>query len=481
MILIFSGVFLGLIFYAPFLSLAGFILLVPLLLRVTDARATSYTAFVSGWVFGGAFLTTVFAWIFEAYGTRWAFTGAFDAVVASLPGIVLIIALLAVCFGVFTLCVHIAYRFIEGTKSIVLVGACTVLSAFVFSLLEYVRLHFFTLLTGGTSTSIPFFTVGFLGYLLSPFEGLRALAQYGEVYLLTFIVVLINGLFFCIMRYVSPKKRVSALLVCIFLVTIGAYMPSFFPAPGYNAALKVAGIGMSIPAGVSPEFKDASTRAVVRAHQEAVDAADVVVFPETFGASLVYTPYLEHTPALVSARMERNETETIYVAGVFSGTQGGYISQKKALVPYGEYLPDIMEKTAIFSSPSFIEQLRSHLQGVSDTHSDVRVYEVSGTSLGVLFCNEAWSPDLAFQVKKQGAHIMVIPASHATFKDPVGLELQQERMLQVRAAALGIPLIQVTNKGASYVIDGQGNVREKHPAGTVFITSVPFSTFVDSI
>jgi NAD+ synthase len=85
-----------------------------------------------------------------------------------------------------------------------------------------------------------------------------------------------------------------------------------------------------------------------------------------------------------------------------------------------------------------------------------------GLKLGIMVCEDMWTPDATAHLKKQGAQILLVPNGSPYESDKLG---ERQKLAQARAKETGLPLIYLNQiggqdelvfDGASFVLDAQG-------------------------
>lgn len=468
-LLVFSGGVLGAAFYLPDLSFLGFLLLAPLIVFAIRARSIALAA-LEGYVYGFAYLFVAHAWVIESYSARWTsleFAGASASLAAVIVVTVGSSALLFAAFAALT-------RFVASTQgpaeSIIKKGGSVLLLAAVFTALEYARLPLFALITLGPGGTDWFYTSGFLGYLSSGFPGLRLLAGAGDVYLLTFFLALVNAA--VALAYLAGKgrqrmARYAAIVIVLALLNGGLTLLA--PEKGGSAA--VLGLATAVEGGMTEETREQAARDALLARANDISRADLVVFPETYGMSLVGA-FGSGTPPVIASRRVARVSDAVFIGALFREGHASSYAEKRILVPYGEYVPYLARAVGTLADRQGTAALVASLNAIPGK-KEGRVFDANGLRPGLLFCNEAWAPEAAARLREEGADMVVVVASHASFEHPALLEAFEERVLSIRAATLRMPLVQVTNRGRSYVVDASGEILSRYASGETFLAEVP--------
>jgi NAD+ synthase len=199
-----------------------------------------------------------------------------------------------------------------------------------------------------------------------------------------------------------------------------------------------------------------------------VDAADLVIFPE-----LVLTGYppedLILKPAFLDAceqaveslcRASKNFPGAALISAPWR--QGGKTYNAALLLEHGEIravvlkrnLPnyDVFDEVRIFTPGPFPEPV-----------------PFRGTKLGILICEDMWTPDAAAHLKKQGAEILITPNA-SPFE--AGKDALRKFQAASRSTETGLPLLYVNQiggqddlvfDGGSFVTDAHGNITHQLP------------------
>lgn len=465
LLLLISAAFLASAFYVSVLSFFGFFLLVPLI--VSAVRARSFLdAFSKGTLFGFVFMFFVAIWILEAFSVRWIDDVSFLAGSAVVLVMLTTSLILGACFGFFAACVRQCAPLLKKRNSVsFFIFSLGVASCFVF--FEFLRPYLFSILTVADFFPEPFFSIGFLGYLASSFPGIRSFSQFGDVYVLSFVLALSNATLAYIVVTTSRKERmlrVSGVLFAFLLLEL--CIPFVTPMKEIRSLPSVAGVGLMLPAQSDTVERDAASRAALLTLSPSLSSTTLVIFPETFGSSLAGDEILQNRQALLSGRT-RLKDRSIFSAAVVSEGERTPFVEKSMLVPYGEYVPTVARSLIRAMMGNAAESITKTLDAVPGASPRTLAY--NGARVGVLFCNEVWAPSSRRFFKKEPTDFVAVIASHASFNQSALLEAQEERVLQVRAVSYGAPIVQVTNMGTSYVVSGSGKILARYPQGESFV------------
>lgn len=452
--LLISGVVLGLSVSLPYFSLLGFVALIPLIALIYHNYSTKKLILLSG-IFAVGFLGTVIFWLWSVFQLEWL--GVTNIFVAYLMmGFVWGLSVAAMSTTIIGF-VLVARKIRNNLLLISLVWV----------VFEYIRSLIFSLVWAGEGSILgSHWSFGFLGYAVADIPVLRLLAVIGGVYLLSFLVVFVNSLFYTIKEKGNIKYGVLLVLLLLSFVTYGTY-----GSPTHNASEPtVAGIFQTHfiykeGAPTSEQYRERSRLFEEQLYTLANDQIypDIIIFPES---SEVFQNLPEDAYAAVVATFgAHNDTVFINpgnylsetgerksaIYHVFSRENKIETDEKVLLAPVGEYMPHIARFLAsLFGGSEWLEEtkrIREYAAGPSSGDNGVA---------GVLQCSEIFSPSL--YAKSAAEHDLLINvASHGTFNDSVLLQEQIIKIARVRAIENSRYFIHSGNAAPAFVIDPRGS------------------------
>ncbi|MGE0491613.1 MAG: apolipoprotein N-acyltransferase [Vulcanimicrobiota bacterium] len=270
---------------------------------------------------------------------------------------------------------------------------------------------------------------------------------------------------------VEPRPRQLALpMVIILMLACLGWLgrPGVSPQPPLEVGLIQVSLGQDVKWNVAyREFAlDRLTRLTRLAARR---RARLIVWPET---SLPYRNFLKNP--LLSRRVGRlaREVEASLMAGSIETTEGGQFNtaslfgpdgsfagryHKVRLAPCAEYLPGPvgLRKLRLFA------RVANYLPG-----QELGLFEVDGVGVGCLICYESMTPGLARQLFHRGARMLVVMTNDAPFSASPALECHFDAAV-MRAAEVGLPVVQCANSGISGLISAQGEVLARTQEGEV--------------
>ena len=97
-------------------------------------------------------------------------------------------------------------------------------------------------------------------------------------------------------------------------------------------------------------------------------------------------------------------------------------------------------------------------------------YDLGGTKLGIMICEDMWFDDVAQHLKEQGADIFIVP-NGSPFQTDIAARRQHQALSRVKET--GLPLIYLNQIGGqdelvfdgnSFAMDSEGNITDSFPA-----------------
>lgn len=440
--------------YPPFsVAVLPFIGFVPLLFFLSSAKHNLKKCFLAGFVTGLFFFGGVIFFVFDFLPLDWISIHSGFLGLCLITVIWLIqMALSAVFIGFFSL----GYAFLTRSNfsDIVLIPSLWVV-------FEFLRAWWPNILFWGKETLLgPHTTSGHLAYAADHLPLLRATASFGGIYLVAFIIVLINCLIFLLL-----KKKLFYPLIGLVILIVSLY---FIPINQDNVSaqkLNIAVVQTKIPSNQT-QFK--VQRELLQDIIKTYPEADAVVFPE----SANFYQGDRANQSLVNDFLAKGivvvDTTPIRVAdgkrtlAVFYDQQGGtpYSYQKRWLVPMGEYLPLIVQIPAQIFSPKWVEQFQSIRKRVKGVEASIYIGP-DDWRVGTVFCSESFSPSLHRDLDKKGAKIFFNLSNLSFSYGSESLDAQTEAALRFRAVESGKYVVRATNYGHSYIVNNHGEIVAK--------------------
>ena len=375
----------------------------------------------------------------------------------TLPGMILLVAYLAVYFGLF----GAGYSFLAGSKTVWRPFGI----AGLWTLLEFIRAHF---LTG--------FGWASLGYSQYKNLVLVQAADLAGVYGVSFWVVLANLFFKEIFEGVREDPRARGLkvmssrgmLALALALVLGYGMLRLAvvrrgqnqPAPQATIAVVQANTPQSMK-WYEPAWPDILARYKILTEAAAKEKPDLIIWPETSYPGILWEDkelfdelrgFVARlgVPLLAGAIVE--EGGRYYNTAILLSKNGEVLQRyrKVHLVPFGEYIP-----------LRFLFPFLEHLVPIADftAGEEYTIFKLwgDGKPFSVLICFEDTLGGLTRQFVRQGAGLLVNMTNDAWFKDT------KEPFMHAQASVFrGVEnrrsLVRAANTGVSCFIDASGRV-----------------------
>ncbi len=305
------------------------------------------------------------------------------------------------------------------------------------------------------------FPWGSLGYSQLPYSWVAQLADVGSVYLISFVVVLVNSAIF--MMIVRRAFRFGALVAIVLgLVNLyGLYRVYFWtPQQSGQIAVGVAQGDIALQGSLS-HYATKYFKTLAGQFDEAVQSgARWIVFPEA------QNPYrFERDFYFREFWIDRVRRDHVYL--LFNSTREGekgyynsaymldpegrvtYEYDKVHLVPFGEYLP----LAALFG---YTQALVAEVSGFTPG-AGLTVGQVESIPFTTLICYEGIFPELARSGVRRGARILVNITNDGWF-GPTAAPAQHLEMTAMRAIENRRTCIRAANSGYSALIGPKGRI-----------------------
>ncbi|MFI6516102.1 apolipoprotein N-acyltransferase [Spirillospora sp. NPDC050679] len=271
------------------------------------------------------------------------------------------------------------------------------------------------------------------------------LARLGGVWLLSFVLVLVNTAVLLVV--VTRRWRY---LAAAALVGAGPAVHATRDEPA-GRTLRVALVQPGVVHGPAARF-DAGERITA-----ALPPVDLVVWGESsVGYDLRRRADLTARLTALARRADLMVNEDAREAGgriskstVLIGADGPKARYVKTrLVPFGEYIP-------FRSGMGWLARVSGAAAEDRLPGSGAMAMRAGGTTVGPLICFESAFPDLGRAVVRRGAQLIVYQSATSTFQDSWAPP-QHASLGAVRAAETGRPVVQAALTGVSAAFDARG-------------------------
>lgn len=425
---IFSALLLAVTFSLDRLWILAWVSFVPLFfaLRNKSAKKAFFLAYLSGFVFWGCAIY----WLINV----------------TLFGQIILVFYLALYFGIFGLLL----TSFPGNRPCAFIFFAPCL----WVVLEYLRSH---LLTG-----FPWALLGYSQYTNLPvIQG----ADIAGVWLVSFLVMMVNAAIYAGIRYRVPGIRLRHLLLPIlclaFTLIYGYYKLHHPPSTNHQPPFKVSVIQGNIQQGLKwdPGSREFIMERYFKLTSEALgDRPDLIVWPEAAlpvvleEEPVYYERLLRYsgsvaTPLLFGAVTLRDGL--YYNSALLLSKEGKLLDMydKLHLVPFGEYIP--LRK--VFTFLETIAPIGDIARGKEYTLFD------SKHRFAVLICFEDVFPELSRRFVRKGADFLINITNDAWFGKTT--EASQHLAASVfRAVENRVNVVRAANTGISGFISPQGRI-----------------------
>ncbi|MFI1854425.1 apolipoprotein N-acyltransferase [Streptomyces sp. NPDC020480] len=424
-VLLLAGALPALAFPEPSLWWLAYGALVPWILLARSAP-TGRRAALDGWLGGTGFLLAVHHWLMPSLHV-------FIVVLAALLG------LLWLPWGWLT------YRLLHGRPGPGRAAAALVLLPAAWLLAELVRSWQYL---GG-----PWGLLGASQWQVPP--ALR-LASVGGVWLLSFLIVLVNVSFALLVAVAGARRVALAGLTACAAVAAGVWSWAPVPRPAGTVRIAVVQPGVINVPGPRFDRSEQLTRRLAGRH------LDLVVWGESsVGQDLAARPDLSRRLAALSRKVgadllvnvdaRRSDQPGIYKSSVLIGPHGptGQRYDKMRLVPFGEYIParSVLGWVTSVGKAAPEDRRRGTEQVVMRLPDGLRI--------GPLVCFESAFPDMSRNLARDGAQVLVVQSATSTFQHSWA-PAQHASLAALRSAETWRPMVHATLSGVSAVFGPRG-------------------------
>lgn len=421
--------------------------LVPFL-WVIAARPQALRCFLLGWIFGGVFF----------YGSCYWLTYSmihFGGLPPALAYVLLIPAALAggIFPGLFAL---VMARTVRKWGTVAVFAAPVYWAA-----LEWARLGIIGQLWNA------------IGYSQAYHPALIQTARWGGVYLVGFMIVVVNAS----VAFLLLRRSLRGLLLAGTAISLAALtvFAADRLAPSTNVVGEAGAVVVAIQSNVPMHLVKSveEMRMLANRHFEMSEAAlqklpndgkpRLVVWPESpmnfgYGGDSLLRERLalfakSHNTSLLLNSQEVAPNDGLYNSALLINQQGSLVTQydKIRLLPFGEYvpLPQWMPGAGLITG----------IVGEFTPGTNYRLMPVGNARAGVFICIESAYPSIAREFADEGADVL-INISNDGYLGPTAVMRQHLANAVLRAVENGRPVLRVTNTGITAFITPTGLVKD---------------------
>ncbi|HOM99988.1 MAG TPA: apolipoprotein N-acyltransferase [Acidobacteriota bacterium] len=300
-----------------------------------------------------------------------------------------------------------------------------------------------------------------LGYSQQPFPWLLQLADVAGVYLISFLLVLVNGSLWLWWRRGIRRTMLTAVCLCALACLYGAYRISVWSPDSVGVVrVGIAQGDIALMEG-SDHYAQKYFRTLASLFDRAVaEGARWVIFPEAqnpyrleqdFYFRTFWSDRASATSTYLLLNSSHSDDDGYYNSAYLINPTGEvvYRYDKIHLVPFGEYLP--LERL-LGKADALVAEVSSFRPG-----SQVVVGRVDSLQFGTVICFEAVFPRSARAAVRKGAQVLVNITNDGWFGRSAA-PAQHFQMAVVRAVETRRPMIRAANTGFSAFISPLGEV-----------------------
>ena len=426
----------------------AWIALVPILF--VASRRHTWPTFFAGWIFGTVFFYFTCYWLTYSMINFGGFpTGV--AYATLIPG--------ALVIGIFP-----AFFSYLVAKAIRRWGQCAVfLSPILWAAFEWARLQ----CTGQLWNAI--------GYSQAYHPQFIWTARFGGVYVVGFMIVLVNAAIAYSIIQRTRRSLVAALATLIVVSTLAVYgfsakdQPTTSVAEAYVVAVQ-PNVPMTLVKSVvemrhlADQHFTVSEQALNKLPPDGKPR--LVIWPESpmyfsYGSDGLLRERIanfakQHRALVLLNSQEVAPNDGLYNSAVLINEEGGLVSQydKIRLLPFGEYVP----------LPRWLPGagLITAIVGDFTPGTEYRQMQIGPIRVGAFICIESAYPNIARQFAREGADVL-INISNDGYLGPTAVVRQHLANAVFRAVENGRPVLRVTNTGITAFITPRGEVRDATP------------------
>jgi apolipoprotein N-acyltransferase len=317
---------------------------------------------------------------------------------------------------------------------------------------------------------------GEVGLALHDAGWARALATWGGMTLVTFVVVFVNAaLLELVLAIVAPWRGVAeagrrfaptavALAVVVVVVAAAGVLRPETHGTGRIRFALLQGNDQNRELTSREIDRDYLTRRHLALADTLHGRYDLIVFPESalerdptrnaeLRADLTSVGRRHDAVVVVNARTRSTGGGILNANLVYNsnGTlQGRYAKQH--LVPFGEYVP----LRAYLGFIGALDQVPFDFERGSGR----RLFTAGGHRFETVICYESAFAPLVRDSVRDGAEFLVVSTNNRSYRRS-GLSAQHVAMSQMRAAETGRPILHASISGITAVVDADGRVQER--------------------
>lgn len=447
-----SALLLGLPFVNNRLSFLGLVGFVPIVIYLGNLRGkTSKFAYLNLFFALFLFEAIVLAWMLAASPSRWLPIPERESMIMSTLVWLHTTVLMSSGYGLFVLMAKWLNKQKLSEMSWIFALCIS------WGIAEFLRAFITSVgLAGQDSVFGPFWNHGSLGYLTMNLPiafGSRFVGLYG----MSIGLLLINFGIYKLLKQ-SYRSAIYLILPVLLVSTLGF---SVYSQDDKTLEVSAVHVGLKkVDNNPSLDFDQFDSEISNK------NEFDLIVFPEGIDPASGDKPiirtvsnHVSQEGAIVAGRRQR-QTYPSENLQVYFNSEGKEISSTKKwfIVPYGEYVPYIVEKLISLAGMSdLVDTFRSTEQIIAG-QGQAEPVNVSGTKIGGQVCSGISVPAIYHFSSRNGAEILTNSASlsHLAYSP----QYHQEAFLMAKyhAVSNSRPFVQSTRSGQSLILSADGEV-----------------------
>ncbi len=416
----------------------AFVCLFPLFFLVRKLRSYKYI-FLSGFLTGLVYFLLLLNWVLKIK-IEHIDSPIFGVLMLKWFVFLSLVLIGTLSVALFAILIKFGFGFNSRWKSMLFISSSLVV-------VEYFRSYLASLFFLGKESLLgPHWTFGALGYNLVDYFFIM-FASFGGIYLLTFVVVVLNLVIF----WSFCKKISLKFLLLIFLLV---FVPLTLIDSNGGESVK---IGVVQTNGRERDYVEDLNDLI----RETLSEADIVVLPENIGSKshfelsgennrvdvtpsdnqlLVYSKY----SFLSGGESSRATNNVLYLDGTNNRI---HIYSKTFLMPFGEYPPYFLDWIYPSSlGDKYIEK-----------GDEMKTVLFEGNKVGAIVCGSFMSPVLSHAlVSGGGSEVVINLASNSVFGEDDFYRRLSLEYSRIRAVETNRYFVQAAHEGFSFVIDNFG-------------------------
>jgi apolipoprotein N-acyltransferase len=325
-----------------------------------------------------------------------------------------------------------------------------------------------------------------LAYSQVPFQVVIQCVDIGGVYLLSFLIVLVNACFLALIWKQSFRFGVGVLGLFFLINLYGIYRIHGWTIPldgTLRAGLLQGNIAL---AGTREYYAKKYYETLAKLYDQAAGSGSaLVIIPEAqnpffYSEDFYFRTFWGNKAKdsgsfiLLNSAAFDQENRSIYYNSAYLIAPNGestYRYDKNHLVPFGEYLP-LQSILGKFAEP-LVREVSSFSPG-----KDLSPGLLGEVLFGTLICYEGIFPEISREFVQKGSQILINITNDAWFGDTAAPE-QHLQMAALRAVEFRRPLLRAANSGITTTVTPFGRIQNRTElfTETAVVADISYSSY----